>query len=169
MEDIDTYVLGGLYLLNNNPMNSLFMVLGVSCNYALNPILKELFPQPRPRGDPKKFQKILDSGKKPLFDDLGMPSFHAEVITFIVMFVILSSKRTKNKWIHWAMYFLSFSILIREYFTGDHSIPQLFVGSIIGISSAFLFSFMAYDGKHGWGFEVKNFISWFRSLPFSNK
>jgi membrane-associated phospholipid phosphatase len=151
--EFDTYVLGGLFFLNNKPIHCVFLVLGVLFNYALNPILKVLFPRPRPRDDPVVFRKKLASGKKPLLKDLGMPSLHSEIFSFILVFVAFSFKHSKKKWINGAMLFLCLFLLLKEYIIGEHSIEQLFVGLLIGTVTGCFFSFLAYDEAHGWGLQ----------------
>jgi membrane-associated phospholipid phosphatase len=141
--DIETYVLGGLYLLDNEPMDCGLLLVGVLFNSALNPILKTWFPQPRPNEDAAAFQHLLEEGKEPPLSDLGMPSFHAETLSFVIVFVAMTLRRQRYWIIFLVMIFICFFLLAKEYIIGEHSLSQLAVGSAIGSVLAFSFGSVA--------------------------
>ena len=91
-------------------------------------IIEERSPRPQGAFDCNMFCNDGDQAGKP-----GMPSSHAAASIF---FAIMYWNDTKNPYVR-AMLLLYYLLIVQSrYFKNCHSIPQLIVGSIVGISTS---------------------------------
>jgi len=114
----------GFYCLYNQWDLLLTFVGFVLFNDILNRTLKQLIREERPR------QWTTD---KTHFLYYGMPSGHAQHAFFVAAFLLLANNPN--------LYFLlpmCVVILLERVYSRQHTIKQVFVGSILGIGLAFL-------------------------------
>jgi len=117
------FVIGFITLLKNPIYLSGYLVF-TCINQIINIVLKSTIREPRPI-------TINETN----YDKYGMPSGHAQHIYFFMTFTYLVNKSIMVLLLE---LFISFFTLYQRWKYKKHSIPQLLVGSIIGIIVAFL-------------------------------
>ncbi len=125
-------------LLIKRPYLSLGFVLGYFCNVVINLFLKWVFKQPRPNADLEFFKTSLKIYKNnPFFISqyCGMPSGHAQLAGFAMIYVILS---THSWWIWSFMIILTLITCIQRVVNNVHTILQVLVGLFIGMITGLL-------------------------------
>jgi membrane-associated phospholipid phosphatase len=128
------------YLLWNHKNLFFYFNIGLFANGVLNLILKGLIQEPRPMFDGKRIKLITTYAKDYFFqngipfDIYGMPSGHAQMTFFMTCFMYLSLKHTNLLY-----FYLAFSLLIcyQRVKYNYHSLTQIIVGAIVGISFAY--------------------------------
>ena len=129
------------YLLWNH--NNLFFYynVGILANAVLNLIIKGIIQEPRPLFDSKKVNLAKIHAKKYFFqngipfDIFGMPSGHAQMSFFTLVFIYLSLKHTNLLYLY---IFFSLLICYQRVKFEYHSISQVIVGAIVGSSFGYL-------------------------------
>ena len=116
-----------------------YFILGATINIALNFFLKGVFKEPRPTGNQQIIQLAINNGKRMGSQVYGMPSGHAQSAFYCATFIFLSLKNWKIT----ACYVI-FSLLIcyQRYIYKEHTLWQLFVGSLVGV----VMSYIAFKG-----------------------
>ena len=113
-----------VYLLWNQMMLYVYLI-GCVLNYILNQILKVMWKQPRPgEGTPIMNESYYG------IDKYGMPSCHAQTIWFSFPFLYVYGYVTL--WLG-----IIGLTLYQRWKYRQHSVEQLFVGSLVGIVVAY--------------------------------
>ena len=128
-----------IFLLRNLKYYLFFYILGFSLNNLLNISLKLLIKEPRPQDD-TKFIELL--GNRVGHDKYGMPSGHAQNCFFSLVYITLALNQPTITLFYIGM---SFICIIQRYEYKNHTLIQLFFGSIVGILFAYLIYF--FSGK----------------------
>jgi membrane-associated phospholipid phosphatase len=129
--------LSGPFLIKR-PYLSIGFVFGYLCNIVFNLFLKWVFKQPRPNTDLEFFKTGLKIYKNdPVFISryCGMPSGHAQLAGFALVYVILS---THSWWIWSFMIMLTVITCIQRVATNVHTTLQVLVGLVIGMITGLL-------------------------------
>jgi len=106
----------------------------VLINSFLNRVLKNIIKAPRP-GKPDENNIYKTFEKTNGTETYGMPSGHAQSVSFTTLYMYLV---TKSKKLLMGGSFISVLSLIQRYRFKRHSIEQLLVGAIIGCSVAYI-------------------------------
>ena len=109
---------------------------GFAVNQVINIILKLLVKQPRPEEDKKMFNLLVHHDKRILFDKYGMPSGHSQSVWYSTTFIYLA---LKNNIVTSIYLLISIITMIQRVEYKAHSIPQVIVGMLIGITVGYLF------------------------------
>lgn len=129
-----------IFLLRNLKNYLFFYILGFGLNNLLNIVLKLLIKEPRPKDD-KKFLEFI--GNRIGYDKYGMPSGHAQNCFFSLVYVTL----VLNQPLITLFYVgISFICIVQRYEYKNHTLIQLFAGSIVGMLFAYLIYF--FSGKY---------------------
>lgn len=109
---------------------------GFAVNQVINIILKLLVKQPRPEEDKKMFNLLVHHDKRISFDKYGMPSGHSQSVWYSTTFIYLA---LKNNIVTSIYLLISIITMIQRVEYKAHSIPQVIVGMLIGITVGYLF------------------------------
>ena len=106
-----------------------YFILGAIINIGLNFLLKDLFKEPRPSGNEQIIQLAINNGKRFGSQVYGMPSGHAQTAFYCAMFIFLSLNNWKI-----AAFYLAMALFTcyQRYIYKEHTLWQLFVGSLVG-------------------------------------
>lgn len=128
---INTFVVS-FSLLNRH--SHLFMfILGSILNYELNNILKNWIKEPRPVNPLSYIDDHLIKGAQ-LY---GMPSGHAQIISFTIMYLIL---RKGHPYLLFCCFFVGMLTLIQRWKYRKHTLQQLMGGVFVGsLFACFIF------------------------------
>jgi membrane-associated phospholipid phosphatase len=148
--------ISSLLLLRNKKTYFIFYLIGYIFNILLNQVLKICFKQPRPSIDSKTFDLALKQMKKVnsyanliSYDAvLGMPSGHTQGVfysTAFVFFVLSQKNPISNLILFFYLSVVLITILQRVYYR-FHTVAQIIVGAIIGITYAYIIYLLA--NKH---------------------
>lgn len=125
-------------LLSTKSYFFVYYIIGFGLNILLNIILKGIIQQPRPKEDIKLINISKNNGKRISYDVYGMPSAHAQLSFYSLIFIYLVFK----SW-NWTIFFyiiISISTLFQRVKYKNHTIPQVLVGALVGaIFSYFIF------------------------------
>lgn len=124
-----------------------YYLYGFIANTIVNILLKLLIKEPRPSVEQNKFDLILNQSKnnsiyKKLihFHMLGMPSGHAQSVMYSTVFIFLALKQYNLL----VLYLLISSITIyQRVFFNYHTVGQIIIGSIIGITLGYFVFYLA--------------------------
>ena len=105
----------------NNKQIQTFMI-GLAMVIVIVKILKKLLRMPRPIMNAK--------------NTFGMPSTRAASLSFIFLFIVLNSKKVTKKTTIISILVILFCCSLK-YFMKEHSILQLCMGSLVGLSIAY--------------------------------
>ena len=128
-----------VFLLRNLKYYLFFYILGFGLNNILNAGLKLLIREPRPRDDTKFIELI---GNRVGHDKYGMPSGHAQNCFFSLVYITLVLNQPMITLFFIGMSFIS---VVQRYEYKNHTLIQLFIGSIVGTLFAYLIYF--FSGK----------------------
>ncbi len=129
-----------IFLLRNLKKYLIFYILGFALNNLLNVALKLLIREPRPSNDTKFLEFI---GNRMNHDKYGMPSGHAQNCFYSLVYVTLVLNQPMVTLFYIC---ISFICLVQRYKYNNHTLIQLFAGSIVGILFAYLIYF--FSGKY---------------------
>lgn len=132
------------FLLWNNNTLFYYYVIGVSLSELINILLKILIKQDRPKNDTsndddtsnndndKDKDKLLNSS----IQRYGMPSGHAQSVSFSTMFIYLSLKN-----IYFTSIFIIISVIaiFQRVYLKFHTLEQVIVGMLVGSFLSYLF------------------------------
>lgn len=124
-----------LYLLWSKQTLLRVYIIGFVLNLILNKILKIIIKQPRPSEDPKLFNVVLNHSKDLVlkrylhYDIYGMPSGHAQESFYSTIFIYLT---LQNSFVFGIYLLFSLLICFQRIYFRFHSLPQVFVGAVIG-------------------------------------
>ena len=118
-----------IFLLRNTHTYLIFFIVSFIFNSILNIILKILIKEPRPNDDQKTIEICVTNGIRVSFDKFGMPSGHAQMCSFSIIFITYVLNNP-----HITTLYLLFTIisLYQRYIYNNHTMLQLFIGTIIG-------------------------------------
>jgi len=117
-----------------------FYLIGIMFNTILNLFLKFIIRFPRPSASLDKKDKIMNLSEKHGFlypiDRYGMPSGHAQNLGFSLGFMFLF---IQNSMLLWIFIIISIITVFQRFISFKHSICQLIIGFIIGLTVGYLF------------------------------
>ena len=128
-----------LFLLWNNKTLFYYYIIGVSLNEIINMLLKFLIKQDRPNNDKANDDKANDDKNKLLSSNVqkyGMPSGHAQSVSFSTMFIYLS---LHNIYLTSIFIIISFIAIFQRVYLNFHTLEQVIVGILVGSFLAYLF------------------------------
>ncbi len=134
-----------LFLLwNNNNTLLYYYIIGVSLNELTNILLKILIKQDRPKNDKANDYKANDDKANDDKDKLlssniqryGMPSGHAQSVSFSTMFIYLS---LHNIYLTSIFIIISFIAIFQRVYLNFHTLKQVIVGMLVGSFLSYLF------------------------------
>jgi len=129
-----------VFLLRNLKYYLFFYIFGFGLNNLLNITLKLLIREPRPRDDTKFLEFI---GNRVGYDKYGMPSGHAQNCFYSLIYITLVLNQPMITLLYVG---ISFICIVQRYEYKNHTLTQLFAGSIVGILFAYLIYF--FSGKY---------------------
>lgn len=148
MEDIlgniilSVFFLSNIYFLYDKSKLFIVFLFGFFINEILNLLLKGIIQQPRPTENYRLFNLELlnikrSKSKEPLisYDRYGMPSGHAQFALYSTIYIYLALKNTT---VTTCYILLSLSTLYQRVVFGYHTISQVIVGAIIGLSVGYV-------------------------------
>ena len=118
------------WLFRHTPTTLLFYYAGNVANIFINLILKNLIKEPRPDEDSSKLEWLSSQNKSRFeWDKYGMPSGHAQLMFYSVVYVYNSLHN-----MYWTAIYLiiSCNTIVQRLAYKNHTTQQLLVGSIIG-------------------------------------
>jgi membrane-associated phospholipid phosphatase len=126
-----------IYLLYDRLFDLTFFILGIFSSLIINQLLKGVFRDPRPSNPIKflnneQFPKKL-SGKN--FNIFGMPSGHAQNVSFALAYLYWTIP--ENFIMKFISIFIGVVTIFQRWWFKNHTLPQLFVGVIVGITFAY--------------------------------
>lgn len=119
----------------------LYYIAGFGINIILNILLKGLIKQPRPMNDNQLFN-IINNKKHGLhfmdnipFNAYGMPSGHAQLVLYSLIFIFLSLKTHRYIYFYLILLYalVCFITLYQRVAYDFHTIFQVIVGSLLGL------------------------------------
>ena len=125
-------VLVGLYQLHETIWLKPIFIILVIANIIINKSLKTIIKQPRPENSQTLYEFEDYSGE----ERYGMPSGHAELSTFSVIYVYLVNK--SKTWLTFGAFLILLTTFQRWRYQ-LHSIPQLIAGICVGAVLGILF------------------------------
>lgn len=134
-------VLTGPVFLNRHFYRLVAFFVGALCCVVLNVLLKRLCLAPRPNSDDAFFRVTMSMEKNrndPWFiaRHCGMPSGHAQLAGFALVYVVLST----HQWGIWAtMAALTIVTCVQRVVTQAHSVLQVLVGLLVGMVLGWVF------------------------------
>lgn len=147
-------IIQSLFLLRNKEVYFHYYVIASFFNILLNHFLKLLIQEPRPSVDKKTFDLALKHMKSThyrnaiSYDVFGMPSGHTQSVLFSSTFVYLVLKQET-----WTTFFLyaviSLVTMMQRIQYKFHTLGQVLVGGIIGITLAYLVYYLATQKGKG--------------------
>lgn len=109
-------------------------ITGVGINVGLNIVLKRWIAEPRPCVNNEQFKILMKHPSTVPTEMFGMPSGHAQLFAFSLLYVVLST----HQWYIYTIYSLAFvASCIQRVWTRAHTIVQVVVGSAIGVILAY--------------------------------
>jgi membrane-associated phospholipid phosphatase len=105
-------------------------IIGVIMTIILNTVLKNIIKEPRP--EPTEGTKYGE------LQEYGMPSGHAQLAAFSLLFDAPATYSERNTHIYYMMVILLIATLYHRNYSNYHSVPQLFAGTLAGAFSALL-------------------------------
>ena len=125
-----------IFLLRNKINYLSFFFYGYVFNLVVNSLLKWVLKEPRPTNDLKILQLGVTHTKRIGFDKYGMPSGHAQHCGFILAFVTLV---LNSPLVTGSFSILSLICLYQRYLYQNHTLLQVIVGFVVGLSIGYLF------------------------------
>jgi len=108
----------------------LFYLVSLLFSSSLNIFLKNTIKQDRP-ADPKKFLYSEHFSKKKNIQFYGMPSGHSQAVFFSITYLFFTLCHL-NLYLVLFCLFVAVMMVIERYLFHNHTLPQLFVGAIVG-------------------------------------
>lgn len=118
-----------LLLLRNTYNYLLYFVVGFILNIIINIVLKLTIKEPRPSNDNKAIEIGINNGQRVSFDKFGMPSGHAQIMSFILVFITMV---LKNPYITTIYLLITTNSLFQRYLYNNHTLLQLIIGFMLG-------------------------------------
>jgi len=114
----------------------LYSYLIFSCiNHFLNPILKLIIREPRPKIKIESHEDLESRIKEWQDDKFGMPSYHAQSVFFSTTYLYLVQS---NNYVLILNLFICALTVYQRWKFDRHDIRQLIAGSLIGITVGFI-------------------------------
>ena len=141
-----------MFLLRFKTNLLVYYCVGMLFNVIINALLKVIIQQPRPIENPKLFNSMLQYNRSHRlyyqipYDRFGMPSGHTGSVFYSTMFVHLALRDIRT-----TLFYLVISLLTLFQRVNNlyHSIPQVIVGSIVGILVGWSTFYTATQHKMG--------------------
>lgn len=118
-----------ILLLWNKKYYLVYYIVGYGFSIILNLILKGIIRQPRPSEDIKLINISQNNGKRISFDKFGMPSGHAQLSFFSVVFIYLVFKNITLTIFYIIISLLSLHQRVKY---KNHSLLQIIIGTFVG-------------------------------------
>lgn len=125
-----------LLLLLCKPFFLTLYIVGSAISIFINFVLKVWIQDPRPKEDIKLFELGLKHGKRTTFDQYGMPSGHSQSVGFSLAYIFLTLNNTNVSLFYAA---ISLITLMQRFEYKNHSIPQIILGFLLGLSMGYAF------------------------------
>ena len=128
-----------LFLLRNNNTLLYYYIIGVSLSELINMLLKILIKEDRPKNDKSNDDKSNDDKSNELSSNIqkyGMPSGHAQSVSFSTMFIYLS---LHNIYLTSIFIIISFIAVFQRVYLKFHTLKQVIVGILVGSFLSYLF------------------------------
>lgn len=116
--------------LLGKPIYLSMFIIGSFLNYSLNNELKMIIKEPRPKNPLPFIDDHLIKGPQ----IYGMPSGHAQIVSFAITFLILTKG---SLWLILPSLFIFSLTLIQRWKYRRHTVEQLIVGSFTGSSLSY--------------------------------
>jgi len=128
------------YKIYNKKTFFTYFYHGIIFTTILNILLKILFKEPRPNSNAKNIELALKYGEfvNPL--DLGMPSGHMQNCFFILSYIFLV---TRSYYLFIFNMILTIISMYQRFESNSHTLFQLFVGSLIGLTTGIFIYYFA--------------------------
>jgi membrane-associated phospholipid phosphatase len=145
-------IIQSIVLLKEKQQYLFYFIYGYFLNILLNLCLKGLIQQPRPLENHKLFELAIKNGKRFIFknglphDIFGMPSGHSQSVLYTTCFIYSVFKKY-NILIPFIL--ISMITLCQRVTSKMHSIPQIIVGSIVGIIFGYFTYYIAKKKNEG--------------------
>jgi len=127
-----------LFLLWNDTTLLYYYIIGVSLNELINILLKIVIKQDRPINK-NNDDKSNDDKDKLLSSNVqryGMPSGHAQSVSFSTMFIYLS---LHNIYLTSVFIIISFIAIFQRVYLNFHTLEQVILGMLVGSCLSYLF------------------------------
>jgi membrane-associated phospholipid phosphatase len=128
-----------IFILQNKIIYLHVFIVGLILNNILNVILKYSIKDPRPSKDSRIIEIAVANGKRFGPDEYGMPSGHIQNCGYCLSFITLVCK---NAFITGLYLVITFLAMYQRYKYFNHTILQIIVGFIIGLSFGYLVYFV---------------------------
>ena len=125
-----------IFILQNKIIYLHVFIVGLILNNILNVILKYSIKDPRPSKDSRIIEIAVANGKRFGPDEYGMPSGHAQAISFFLVHELLSNK---NKYYKLILTIVSIYMIYSRVKVKCHTVQQVVIGSLIGAFFAYLY------------------------------
>lgn len=136
-------------LLRNSCKYLKYFLYGYIGTNIFNVILKAIIKEPRPSKDIKILELAIKNGHRLSFDKYGMPSGHAQICGFCLAFILLVFN---DPYLTMVYTIITMITLYQRYQYNNHTIMQLIIGFIIGISTGV---FVYYVGNNSIKGKIK--------------
>lgn len=123
-----------LFLFNKKTYLA-YYITGTILNVGINIILKIIIKDPRPDQDVNLFQILMNNGQRVTFNRFGMPSGHAQMASFSLIYIYLVTKNMTITNFYLIVFILTLYQRIKY---NNHTKSQLLVGTITGLSVGYL-------------------------------
>lgn len=120
-----------VFLLRNTKTYLYYFIIGFGLNNVINIVLKLLIKEPRPSDDMRAIDIGVVNGARISFDKFGMPSGHAQNCGYCLSFITLALNDPIITMLYTVLTGVS---MMQRYINKNHTILQLLVGLVIGIS-----------------------------------
>jgi len=131
------------FLLRNKKTYLNYYVIGTIFNIIFNLFLKLIIQDPRPLFNKRLIDAALENGEYFYPDIYGMPSGHAQIMAFNLIYILFTLKSQTI-----FLLYLIFSIItcVQRYIHLKHNILQIFIGLCVGLIIGYISYYLA--NKH---------------------
>jgi membrane-associated phospholipid phosphatase len=112
-----------------------YYLIGAAITMVLNIALKIIIKQPRPKHDKPDFNFVIENSEseRKRYDKYGMPSGHAQIMCYTLVFVAYALWGRRYYWLIMAtLSLLTINTLMKRVLDNNHSVSQIAAGSMVG-------------------------------------
>jgi membrane-associated phospholipid phosphatase len=128
------------FFLWSKPIYLITYLFGFFINIGINSFSKAIIQEPRPSEDKHILNPAKTHLKRYSFDKYGMPSGHAQGAFYTASFLFFS---LKHNLLSLFCFLLSLLTLFQRVKYKNHTVPQVVIGSVVGLAVGYLFYLMA--------------------------